>query len=61
MSIATIIGYVDSTRPDEERYPWLYSSCWCEGPQNGEPYCPCKMEQLKKENITNKSATKEEI
>ncbi len=21
-------------------------ACFCIGPQNGEPYCPCKMRQL---------------
>ena len=22
------------------------SGCFCMGPQNGEPFCPCKMRQL---------------
>jgi len=32
------------------------SGCFCVGPQNGEPMCPCKMEQMKKwVNILEKS------
>lgn len=23
------------------------SQCFCMGPQNGEPFCPCKMRQMK--------------
>lgn len=26
------------------------SLCGCIGPQNNEPYCPCKMERIKKES-----------
>ena len=24
------------------------SGCFCMGPQNGQPFCPCKMEQMNK-------------
>ena len=35
--------------------------CGCIGPQNNDPYCPCKMERIKKEGQTLSSEPLEAV